>query len=43
MGVLHSGEQVSGDALNGLRERLARRRAGRMVLHRAERQVQWPA
>jgi hypothetical protein len=43
MGVVYSGGLISGDALKGLRERLARRRAGSMVLRRAERQVQWPA
>jgi hypothetical protein len=35
MGVLHSGGLISGDTLKGLCERLAQRRAGSMVLHRA--------
>jgi hypothetical protein len=43
MGDLHSGGGISGDTLKGFRERLARRRARPMVLHRAEGQVQWPA
>jgi hypothetical protein len=43
MGGLHSGGGTAGGTLKGFDEYFASKRAGRMVLHRAFWQVQWPA
>jgi hypothetical protein len=40
---VYSEGRIFGDTLKGPGERLAQGRAGRMVLRRAEGQVQWPA